>query len=169
MGPWPLFNYHTSFSPGTKYGISFMDVGPETFKVGTKCGISFMEVGPQIFELLNKMWSHGITEFRNDGRTWQIQYSPTFSKRGYDNTTYCRWILDVDTKLSNYSLSIGTPQPIQIISQMINKTNDIVLKDMFPKKVHKINGNEHVLTGLPAVGYHLDKMKWRLSGWSSFQ
>ena len=66
MGPWPLFYYHSLFSSGTKCGISFMEVGPETFKVS------------------NKMWSHGITEFRNDGRTWQIQYSPTFSKQGYD-------------------------------------------------------------------------------------
>ena len=44
MGPWPLFYYSTSFSSGTKCGISLMEVKPETFKV------------------LNKMWSHGITE-----------------------------------------------------------------------------------------------------------
>ena len=114
MGPWPLFYYHTSFSSRAKCGISFMDVGQETFKElnkirkpnkghnsrvmgpwplfyyhtlcysGTKCGISFMGVGPQTFKLLNKMWSHRITEFRNDRRAWQIQYSPTFSKRGYN-------------------------------------------------------------------------------------
>ena len=112
MGPWPLFYYHTSFSSGTKCGISFMDVDPvlkkmwkpnkghsynsfgplapillpHTFSSGTiKC---FMEVGPETFKIFNKMWSHGITEFRNDGRTWQIQYSPTFSKRGYKNTSF---------------------------------------------------------------------------------
>ena len=33
MGPWPLFYYHTSFSSGSKCGISFMDVDPETFKL----------------------------------------------------------------------------------------------------------------------------------------
>ena len=32
----PLFYYHTSFSSETKCGISFMDVGPETFKVINK-------------------------------------------------------------------------------------------------------------------------------------
>ena len=49
MGPWPLFYYHTSFSSGTKSGISFMEVGPETYKV------------------LNKMWIHGIRILRNIG------------------------------------------------------------------------------------------------------
>ena len=69
MGPWFLhvFYYHTSCTSGTM------------------CGISFMEVRPQTFKVFNKMWSHRIMEFQNDGRTWQIQYSPTFSMRGYNN------------------------------------------------------------------------------------
>ena len=51
MGPWPLSYYHTSFSSGTKCGISFMVVGQETFKI------------------LNKMWSQGITELQNKRMT----------------------------------------------------------------------------------------------------
>ena len=38
MGPWPLFYFHTSFSSGSKCGISFMDVDPETFKLVKKMG-----------------------------------------------------------------------------------------------------------------------------------
>ena len=51
LGPWPLFYYHTSFSSGTKCGISFMDVGPETF------------------EVLNKMWNS------NQGHS-SVSYGP---------------------------------------------------------------------------------------------
>ena len=36
-------------------------------------------------EMVTDLRSNGITEKRNDGRTGQIQYSPTFSKRGYNN------------------------------------------------------------------------------------
>ena len=34
---------------------------------------------------VTELRSHGIMESQNHGRTWQIQYSPTFSKRGYKN------------------------------------------------------------------------------------
>ena len=34
-----------------------------------------------------KSRNYRITELRNDGRTWQTQYSPTFSKRGYKNSS----------------------------------------------------------------------------------
>ena len=34
-------------------------------------------------EMVTDLRNYGMTELRNDGRTRQIQYSPTFSKRGY--------------------------------------------------------------------------------------
>ena len=64
--PLALFYYHTTFSSETQ------------------CGISFMEVGPQTFKVLNKMWSQGITEWQKDMAN---------SKQGY-KTFFCNGIME---------------------------------------------------------------------------
>ena len=43
----------------------------------------------------------GMTEGRNDGRTRQIQYSSTFSKRGY-NHDYKGWPLASELSLVSF-------------------------------------------------------------------
>ena len=51
------------------------------------------------------MWSHGITESRNDGRTWQIQYSPTFSEGGYKNAVKRFYSSDQKQNLTHHYIS----------------------------------------------------------------
>ena len=39
-------------------------------------------------EMVTDLQNYRFTELQNDRRTGQIQYSPTFSKRGYNNKVY---------------------------------------------------------------------------------
>ena len=67
MGPWPLFCDYTLLTLLTKCSISFTEVGPQTQKLLSVMYFNFA---------VTESWSHWIMESRNEGRTWQIQYSP---------------------------------------------------------------------------------------------
>ena len=145
MGPWPLFYYHTSLSSGSKCGISFMDVGPETFK------------------LLNKMWKPNKHNSKSYGPLAPILIRDiSFSKRHTPRVMgpwplfYYHTSFSSGTTCGISFMEVG-PKTFKLLNKM-RKTN---------KGRNSKNYGPLSPTLLPHLQFFRDQVWYKFHGWMS--